>query len=141
MTRYKYLIVGAGMAADAAVKGIREIDRDGPIALIGAEANPPYNRPPLTKGLWKGKPMDSIWRKTAEKDAELFLGRTVKEIDTKKRQVLDDSGTAYEYEKLLLATGGTPRRLPFGGDRIIYFRTLEDYRHLRELAEHESTSA
>ncbi len=134
MTRYKYLIVGAGMAADAAVKGIRELDKDGTIALIGAEANPPYNRPPLTKDLWKGKPMEKIWRKTEEKDAELFLGRTVKEIDTQKKQVVDDSGAAYEYEKLLLATGGTPRRLPFGGDRIIYFRTVEDYRHLRELA-------
>jgi NADPH-dependent 2,4-dienoyl-CoA reductase/sulfur reductase-like enzyme len=49
--------------------------------------------------------------------------------------VTDDRGIVYTFEKLLLATGGTPRRLPFGGDRVIYFRTLDDYRRLRQLAE------
>ena len=51
------------------------------------------------------------------------------------KQVTDDRGEVYKYEKLLLATGGTPRRLPFGGDDIIYFRTLDDYQCLRSLAE------
>jgi NADPH-dependent 2,4-dienoyl-CoA reductase/sulfur reductase-like enzyme len=46
--------------------------------------------------------------------------------------VVDDHGEVYSYEKLLLATGGFPRKLPFGGDRIIYFRTLNDYKQLRE---------
>jgi NADPH-dependent 2,4-dienoyl-CoA reductase/sulfur reductase-like enzyme len=45
--------------------------------------------------------------------------------------VLDDRGEAYGYERLLLATGGRPRRLPFGGERVVYFRTLGDYRRLR----------
>src|SRR6266542_5910487 len=45
MPNYKYLIVGGGMTADAAVAGIREADRDGSIGLIGAEPDPPYNRP------------------------------------------------------------------------------------------------
>jgi len=49
--------------------------------------------------------------------------------------VIDDQGTEYSYDKLLLATGGTPRRFPFGGDRILYFRTLEDYFALRILTE------
>ncbi|MGD0610511.1 MAG: hypothetical protein ABSB41_03280 [Anaerolineales bacterium] len=56
MADSKYLILGTGMAADAAVRGIREIDPKGSIELIGLEEDPPYKRPPLSKGLWKGKP-------------------------------------------------------------------------------------
>jgi 3-phenylpropionate/trans-cinnamate dioxygenase ferredoxin reductase subunit len=59
---YRYLIIGGGMTADAAVGGIRALDSIGPIGLISAEPDPPYNRPPLRKGLWKGKPLDKIWR-------------------------------------------------------------------------------
>src|SRR2546430_13226392 len=49
-------IVGGGMTADAAARAIRETDPKAPIGLIGAEAHPPYNRPPLSKALWKGEP-------------------------------------------------------------------------------------
>jgi NADPH-dependent 2,4-dienoyl-CoA reductase/sulfur reductase-like enzyme len=133
MSHFKYLIVGAGMTADAAVKGIRELDSKGSIALIGDDPNPPYDRPPLTKGLWKGKPLDSIWRKEDEQATELFLGRTVTSIDPKIKQVHDDQHESYTYDKLLLATGGTPSKLPFGGENIIYYRTLADYQHLREM--------
>ncbi len=66
MNNYKYLIIGGGMTADAAAKGIREIDPEGSIGLISLEPDPPYNRPLLSKGLWKGKPFDSIWRHTEE---------------------------------------------------------------------------
>src|SRR6185436_2940172 len=62
MPDYTYLIVGGGMTGDAAAHGIREVDRSGSIGMIGDEAHPPYDRPPLTKGLWKGKPLESIWR-------------------------------------------------------------------------------
>lgn len=54
MAHYPYLIVGGGMTADAAVRGIRELDGNRSIGLIGAEPDPPYARPPLSKGLWKG---------------------------------------------------------------------------------------
>jgi NADPH-dependent 2,4-dienoyl-CoA reductase/sulfur reductase-like enzyme len=56
-----YLLVGGGMTADAAVKGIREHDADGSIVLIGSEPHPPYKRPPLTKGLWSGVDEATIW--------------------------------------------------------------------------------
>lgn len=136
MANYKYLIVGAGMTADAAVRGIRELDPNGEIGLIGNDQNPPYNRPPLSKKLWKGKPLESIWRRTPEFSVDLFLGRTIMSVDPGKKVVQDDLGTLYTYEKLLLATGGMPRRLSFGPQDIIYYRTLDDYRHLRELSEH-----
>jgi 3-phenylpropionate/trans-cinnamate dioxygenase ferredoxin reductase subunit len=139
MIKYKYLIIGAGMTADAAVRGIRELDQDGKIGLVGSEPNPPYNRPSLSKGLWKGKTLDKVWRHTEQFRVDLHLGRTVVNIDPQNKQVGDDQGEDYSYEKLLLATGGTPRRLPFGTPEVIYYRTLEDYKHLRELtgyAEH-----
>lgn len=135
MADYKYLIIGAGMTADAAVQGIREVDAVGAIGVIGDEAHAPYARPPLSKGLWQGKEVDSIWCGTAERGAELLTGRRVERLEPDGCRVVDDRGEAHGYERLLLATGATPRRLPFGGDRIIYFRTLDDYRRLRTLAE------
>ena len=56
----KYLIVGAGMTGDMAAKGIREHDADGSITMIGADPNPPYKRPLLTKGLWQGAPEEKL---------------------------------------------------------------------------------
>src|SRR5690349_13480235 len=117
MEQYQYLIIGGGMTAAGAVEGIRAVDADGTIGVISAETDPPYNRPPLTKGLWKGDPpLEGIWTGTADHGAALHLGRTVEMLDPRSKQVRDDAGTEYRYEKLLLATGGTPRRLPFGGD-------------------------
>ncbi len=135
MNHYKYLIIGGGMTADAAVRGIRSVDPTGKIGLISAEAEPPYNRPPLSKALWKGKSLDTIWCKTESKDVTLHLGRTVSVLTPSERRVTDTDDNVYSYERLLLATGGSPRRLPFGHDQIIYFRTLADYRRLRALAE------
>ncbi len=135
MKHYDYIIVGAGMTGDAAVRGIRELDADGTILLLGGEADPPYARPPLSKKLWQGKPLESIWRGTESHGVELLLGRRVVGLDRAGRSVWDDRGEEYGYGRLLLATGGTPRRLPFGGDDIIYFRTLDDYRRLRALAD------
>ena len=77
----KYLIVGGGMTADAAVKGIREHDADGSIVLVGAEPHPPYKRPPLTKGLWSGGDEAKIWKNTADAGAELILGRRIVALD------------------------------------------------------------
>jgi NADPH-dependent 2,4-dienoyl-CoA reductase/sulfur reductase-like enzyme len=141
MPQYPYLIIGGGMSADAAVRGIRELDVNGAIGLIGAETDPPYARPPLSKALWKGEPFESVWRKTGEAGVDLHLGRRATTLDLRGKRVVDDRGTDYTFDKLLLATGGTPRRLPFGGEDVIYFRTLHDYRRLRALAEPGKTFA
>ncbi|HEV2423816.1 MAG TPA: FAD-dependent oxidoreductase [Terriglobia bacterium] len=135
MPDYKYLIVGGGMAADAAVGGIREADGSGSIGVVGAEPDRPYNRPPLSKGLWKGDSPDSVWRGTEKHNAALHLGRTARALDLKRKVVTDDQGETYGFDKLLIATGATPRRLPFDGGSIIYYRTLGDYRRLRALSE------
>lgn len=135
MPDYRYLIIGGGMTADAAVRGIRELDSDGAIGLIGAEKDAPYARPPLSKALWKGEPLESVWRNTAEAGVHEHLGCRATSLDLGAKRVVDERGQEYTFEKVLLATGGAPRRLPFGDDDVIYYRTLEDYRRLRALAD------
>ena len=134
MHEYRYLVVGGGMTADAACKAIRQHDRDGAIGLVSGELHPPYERPPLTKALWKGASEDSIWRGTGDVGVDLELGRTIVSLDLAAGRATDDTGQVYGYERLLLATGGAPRRLPFSADGVVYYRTLDDYRRLRELA-------
>jgi 3-phenylpropionate/trans-cinnamate dioxygenase ferredoxin reductase component len=135
MGSYDYIIIGGGMTADSAARGIREIDGTGRIAVFSAENDPPYNRPPLSKGLWKGDPIDSIWRKITEAQVDFFPGTSVASIDRTARTVETTSGGKHNYERLLLATGGKPKRLPFGGDDVIYFRTVGDYRKLKSYSD------
>jgi NADPH-dependent 2,4-dienoyl-CoA reductase/sulfur reductase-like enzyme len=131
---YRYLIVGGGMTGDAATRGIRDVDAEGSIGMVGAETHEPYARPPLTKALWKGKPEDSIWRGTTDRNVTLHLGRRIVSLDFDPKTATDDAGETYEYEQLLLATGGTPRRLPSAPDGVVFYRTYDDYRRVRELA-------
>jgi NADPH-dependent 2,4-dienoyl-CoA reductase/sulfur reductase-like enzyme len=127
------------MTAHAAVQGIRKVDSSGTIAIFGAENDAPYKRPPLSKGLWVGDEVDSVVYKTADLGAELHLGTCITRLLPKKHAIMDSRGAEHTYERLLIATGARPRRLPFGGDDINYYRTLDDYRRLREDVErHES---
>ncbi len=135
MKHFKYLIIGGGLAGDGATQGIRELDTEGSIGMISMEPDPPYMRPNLSKGLWKGRPVEKIWRKTKERGTEIYLNRKVTELDPKKKLVRDSEGNEYTYDKLLLATGGTPNHLPFGDGNVIYYRTFQDYQHLRALTE------
>jgi NADPH-dependent 2,4-dienoyl-CoA reductase/sulfur reductase-like enzyme len=130
----KYLVVGGGMTGDAAVKGIRSVDAEGSIVLVGDDEHPPYARPPLSKALWKGQEEEKIWRGTADLGADLRLGRTIASLDLESRRATDEQGETYAFERVLLATGGRPRQLPGEDVGIVYFRTLDDYHHLRELA-------
>jgi 3-phenylpropionate/trans-cinnamate dioxygenase ferredoxin reductase subunit len=128
----KYLIIGAGMTGDMAAKGIRERDADGSITMIGADPHPPYKRPLLTKGLWQGAPEEKVWREPAER-VELVTGRRVVSLDLGAHTATDDAGEEYGWEKLLLATGSKPRQIP-GADGVVWYRTLDDYRRVREVA-------
>jgi NADPH-dependent 2,4-dienoyl-CoA reductase/sulfur reductase-like enzyme len=132
---YQYVIVGGGHAGAAAIKGIRAHDRDGSILLLSRENHPPYQRPPLSKGLWTGKSKrdelpihgDGFYR---DHKVDLVLRREAVELDPDRRRIWDDHGNTYDYGKLLLATGLRPRRLEIEGgesEGIHYYRTLEDY--------------
>ena len=139
---FKYAVVGGGLAGASAVEGIRELDRDGPIVLICGERHLPYNRPPLSKMLWMGgMEVDEIF--VQEKDyyikngVTLVLGTKVTGLDAGAKELTDDKGKTYGYEKLLLATGSAPRTLniPGGGlAGISYFRGLDDYSEIRAKA-------
>jgi NADPH-dependent 2,4-dienoyl-CoA reductase/sulfur reductase-like enzyme len=128
----KHLIVGAGMTGDMAAKGIREHDSEGTITMVGADPNPPYKRPLLTKGLWQGAPEEKLWREAAE-NVELVTGRRILSLDLEAHTATDDAGEEYAWEKLLLATGANPREIP-GAEGVVWFRTLDDYRHVRKVA-------
>ena len=141
MSHYPYLIIGGGMTADAAARGIREVDTQQAIGIIGSEKEAPYNRPPLSKGVWKGRPIERIFRQTDKLGVDLILGRTAWSLDLALKRIIDDQGTVYTFDKLLLATGGRPRKFSFAKEGIIYFRTLEDYRQLRQLSDDGKTFA
>jgi len=130
MDSTRYLIVGGGMTAAAAVDGIRGHDADGGIVLVGAEPHPPYKRPPLTKKLWTGGDEDSVWYSNLD-GVDVRLGRRIVGIDPGARRATDDKGDELAYERVLIATGGTPRRLGGSDGSVVYYRTLDDYRLLR----------
>lgn len=132
MQQTKYLIVGAGMTGDMAAKGIREHDADGRIVLVGADPHPVYKRPLLTKGLWNGAPEEKLWRTPAD-NVDLLANCHVVGLDLDAHTATTDSGEEFTWEKLLLATGARPREIP-GWDGVVWFRTLDDYRLMREKA-------
>ncbi|MEJ2292837.1 MAG: FAD/NAD(P)-binding oxidoreductase [Deinococcales bacterium] len=137
MESFRYVIVGGGQSGDAAVKGIRSVDEEGSILLIGAEPHDPYERPPLSKGLWMGDDReDDVYLDTRDESVELWLGRRVTAVDPDARTVTDSQGDVVGYERLLLATGGTPRALPglSPSERVLAYRTLDDYHQARTLA-------
>lgn len=132
---YHYVIVGGGLAAASAIEGIREHDPEGSILLVSRENYPPYHRPPLSKDLWFGKSTkdklpvhdDAFYR---DHKVQLALRREIVELDPDTHTAWDERGTSIEYQKLLLATGGKPKRLDVDGAQIegvSYYRTLEDY--------------
>jgi NADPH-dependent 2,4-dienoyl-CoA reductase/sulfur reductase-like enzyme len=136
MKHFKYLIVGGGLAGDGAVRGIRELDPNGSIGMFSMELDPPYTRPYLSKNLWKGTPLEKVWKKTDSLGVEMLLNHKVTGLDLTKKSIRDEAGEDYSYEKLLLATGGFPSQLPFGSqDDIIYYRTMHDYERLRAVSE------
>jgi len=135
MTHYPYLIVGGGMTGMAAVRGITKADPAGRIGMISSESHPPYKRPFLSKALWKGTAFSKVWIGYDKDRVDLHLSRSVVRVDRAARQVVDDQGAVYGYDKLLLATGGTSRHLPWDVQGLIYFRDLDDYLNLKALAE------
>ena len=135
---YDYVIVGGGMAADAAARGIREADPDGSIAILGQEADPPYARPPLTKDLWRSDapPVESVFLDTAEATgAHVVTSCRVTQVRRAERTVVANDDDEYGYRALLLATGGSPRHLDADDSpEVITFRRLGDFERLRTAA-------
>lgn len=142
---YDYVIVGAGMAAAKAIEGIRAEDETGSIGVFGADTAAPVYRPDLSKTLWvdaEASLQGSLMISGAEgsdsaPDAgtQIHLGTTVTALSPDEHSITLADGRSVRYGKLLLATGAEPRTAGLEpGDRVIYYRTVADYRRLRELA-------
>lgn len=133
------LIVGGGLAAQRCAETLRRRGYEGPVRMVCAEPDPPYDRPPLSKELLAGTvEEESVAYRPAwwyeEKQVELLLGARAEALDPEARTVALDSGAELRYEKLLIATGSAARRLPFleGYENVHALRTLADARLLRQ---------
>ncbi|MBF8188963.1 FAD-dependent oxidoreductase [Nonomuraea sp. K274] len=129
-----YVIVGAGLAGAKAAQTLRERGFDGELVLIGAENERPYERPPLSKEFLQGRSeREKIFVHTpewyAENGVDLRTGLPVTRIELGNHVVRLGDGSRRPYDKLLIATGATPRRLPGAGR---YLRTVEDSEALKE---------
>lgn len=137
-TTYDYLIIGGGMTGDAAAKGIRELDGEGSIAIVGDDPDLPYTRPALSKKLWIDPDFspDDNWLGTVEAAAaSLMTGTTVACVNPDEHGVVTEEGDRIGYGRLLLATGGAPKALDLpASQRCIYFRSFRDYQALRRLS-------
>jgi NADPH-dependent 2,4-dienoyl-CoA reductase/sulfur reductase-like enzyme len=139
MEDHGVLIVGGGLAAQRCTETLRRRGYEGPVRMVCAEPDPPYDRPPLSKELLAGTVVEEAiafrpdgWYQ--ENEVELLLGARAEALDSTRRMVRTDSGVELGYEKLLIATGGAARQLPFlaGFENVHALRTLADARRLRQ---------
>jgi 3-phenylpropionate/trans-cinnamate dioxygenase ferredoxin reductase subunit len=142
MSKARIAIVGASLAGARAAAVLREEGFDGEVQLIGAERQPPYNRPPLSKGYLRGQERfeDQLVNPVAyyaEHDIELRLGTRATGIDPARKAVELEGGEQIGYDRLLVATGGRNRALSAPGadlDGIFQLRTVEDCDRIRAAA-------
>ncbi|MBF4160855.1 NAD(P)/FAD-dependent oxidoreductase [Nocardioides acrostichi] len=135
---YEVLIVGGGMAADAAARGLREQAFTGTIGILERGHDAPFPRPALSKDLWAedADSLDDSFLGTSEATgASVHLGTEVTGLDATGHTVTCADGGRVGYDRLLLAPGGSPRTLDglSAGPRVVYFRTPADYRAVRTL--------
>jgi 3-phenylpropionate/trans-cinnamate dioxygenase ferredoxin reductase component len=134
-----FAIVGAGLAGAKAAEALCTEGFDGRIVLFGAEPHRPYERPPLSKGYLQGSSdRDTVYVHPpdwyTEHRVELRLDTPVTAIDRRAHEIVTGDGDRLRYDKLLLATGATPRRLPVRGadlGGVRYLRSLDDSDHLK----------
>src|SRR5215207_7214620 len=129
-----FVIVGASLAGAKAAETLRSEGFDGRIVLIGAERERPYERPPLSKDYLRGEsPREKAYVHSedfyAENGIELRTSTPVAEIDTTASRVVLQGDERLRYDRLLLATGAEPRRLPVPGaelEGVLYLREFDD---------------
>ncbi len=139
MQDHGVVIVGAGLAAATAAETLREEGFDGPVTMIGAEEHLPYLRPPLSKGYLAGtEGEDALVIQPAswyqEHDVEVRTGVTVLRIDREHQVLACSDGGSVPYDRLLIATGASSRRIPLPGadlPGVLLLRTVEESRRLQ----------
>ncbi len=140
MKKFELLIVGGGLAAARAIKSYRESGGSGQVALLAGESVLPYHRPALSKRYLRGEASEPFAEDEAfyqDHDVEVLLGTPATAVDPGARSVTTDAGD-FRYEKLLIATGATPRRLNVPGAELpgVYaLRTIHDSDRIRAAAQ------
>jgi 3-phenylpropionate/trans-cinnamate dioxygenase ferredoxin reductase subunit len=137
----KFVIVGGGLAAAKAAEALRDQGFTGTLTLVGDEQYPPYERPPLSKDYLTGKAdRESVFVHPAgwyaEHDVDLLLSTEVTSIDRAAHVVRLADDTIVGYDKLLLATGASPRRLRVPGadaDGVHYLRRMSDSDRIKDV--------
>jgi NADPH-dependent 2,4-dienoyl-CoA reductase/sulfur reductase-like enzyme/nitrite reductase/ring-hydroxylating ferredoxin subunit len=131
----RIVIIGAGAAADAAADVLRREGFDGSVTMIGAETDAPYDRPNLSKDFLAGSaPEEWIPLRPqsfyTERDITMALGSPVTAIDVARRTVSLENGASHGFDRLLIASGASPIRLPdhVAGGQVRYLRSLADSR-------------
>ena len=138
--RADVLLVGGGVASVRCARTLRRHGFTGSVLIVGDEAHPPYNRPPLSKELLRDDLTDELVLAEPERwygrrAVELLTGRRVTTIATDAREAMLDNGQRIVFGQCLLATGAEARALPIeGGAHALLLRTLEDARRLRAAA-------
>ena len=140
---YRYMILGGGLVAGyAAQEFVDHGVRPGELAIISAESNPPYERPPLSKGFLAGdEDLDDVWINDpnfyVQNGIDIFLNHPAVDVDLAAKE-LQTENEIFSFEKLLIATGSSPRVLDVNnGDaqNIFYLRRLEDAQRIRHAAD------
>jgi 3-phenylpropionate/trans-cinnamate dioxygenase ferredoxin reductase subunit len=144
-----YLLVGGGLAAANCARWLREEGADGSVLLVGREPDPPYNRPPLSKGYLQEKESkeDALFRPDewwGEQDIELVTRTSVMKVDFGERVATLSTKDEVQFDKALVATGANVRRLRVDGcelDGIHYLRSFGNSDTIRSAAQEAATSA
>jgi 3-phenylpropionate/trans-cinnamate dioxygenase ferredoxin reductase subunit len=134
------IIVGAGTAGLRAAETLRKLGYDGGICMIGDEAHPPYQRPPLSKKYLLGEMEEQqLWLTGdgffIQNSIELMVDTPVTGLDLRGKRVLLQGGGEMDYDRLILATGSHARKLPVPGAElkgVHTLRTISDVKRLRE---------
>jgi 3-phenylpropionate/trans-cinnamate dioxygenase ferredoxin reductase subunit len=138
---YDYVLLGGGTSCGYAARGIRELDTEGSVCIVSADSEPPYDRPPLSKGFLKNDARevsdahaneDSFY---TENDIDLALEKKALSIDLSQKVVSLEGGESVSYGKLLYALGSEPRKLPVPGtDDVWVLRTARDSERVKAAA-------
>ncbi|CAO3657770.1 unnamed protein product [Umbelopsis ramanniana] len=165
-----YVLVGSGTASFSAAQAIKEQEPNASVIIIGNESVPPYMRPPLSKELWfsddtnasqtlnfkdwQGNERSALYQDISQYEIitdvadlnkettkiKLLLQKTVNKLDVEAHTVELDDGSVIEYNKVLLATGGSPKHLPNQSNvkNVTTFRTVDDLRKLDSIAKKDA---
>lgn len=144
MQHFDTLIVGGGHAGASAAASLRQLGYEGSVAILGAEPEAPYERPPLSKDYLSGEKTfdrllirpEAFW---AERKVKLLLGRTAERVAPLERQITTADGETFSYGHLIWATGGRPRRLSCAGADLVGVHSVRTRADVDQMASELAT--